>query len=86
MVQNVDQSQQQQQQQQQQVLMVAMQNDGTGIPVDQQGVASINLSGAPVNVVGDNIVYQTTNPLPQFIPVTQADGTTQLAQLQVGYR
>ena len=81
MVQNVDQSQQQQQQQQQ-VLMVAMQNDGSAIPVDQQGVASIALSGAPVNVVGgENIVYQTTNPLPQFIPVTQADGTTQMAQL-----
>ncbi|XP_072013946.1 uncharacterized protein [Amphiura filiformis] len=82
MVQNVDQAQQQQQQQQQQVLMVAMQSDGTAIPVDQQGIASINLSGTPVNVVGDNIVYQTTGALPQFIPVTQADGSTQLAQLQ----
>ena len=75
MVQNVDPSQQQQ------VMMVAMQNDGTAIPVDQ----SIGLQGTPVQVVGgQNIVYQTTsNQMPQFIPVTQADGSTQLAQIQV---
>lgn len=60
-------------QQQQQVLMVQMQEDGS-VPLDGQGVTSISLSGAPVNLVSNNnIVYQTSN-LPQLVPVSQ-DGS-----------
>lgn len=64
--------------QQQQVLMVQMQEDGS-VPLDAQGVTSISLSGAPVNLVGNNnIVYQTSN-LPQLVPVSQ-DGSIAVQQ------
>nr|BEH74196.1 CCCTC-binding factor [Hemicentrotus pulcherrimus] len=66
---------------QQQVLMVAMQDNGQLSSMDQ-GVAQIAFSGAPVNMVGDNIVYQTTQNT-QYVPVSH-NGTTQLAMTQSG--
>ncbi|XP_071959194.1 uncharacterized protein [Antedon mediterranea] len=59
---------------QQQVLMVAMQNDGN--VSGAQGVGPLAFSD-PVNVVGGNVVYQTTN-LPHLVPVSQStqDQTT----------
>lgn len=65
--------------QQQQVLMVAMQ-DGQ-LPMED-GVTQIAFSGAPVSMVGDNIVYQTTQNT-QFVPVSH-NGTTQIAMTQPG--
>ena len=59
--------------------MVAMQENGQ-LPMEQ-GVAQIAFSGAPVSMVGDSIVYQTTQNH-QFVPVSH-NGTTQLAMAQV---
>ncbi|XP_072169390.1 uncharacterized protein [Diadema setosum] len=66
---------------QQQVLMVAMQDNGQ-LPMEQ-GVTQIAFSGAPVSMVGDNIVYQSTSGNTQFVPVSH-NGTTQLAMAQPG--
>ncbi|XP_033110981.1 zinc finger protein 143-like isoform X2 [Anneissia japonica] len=61
---------------QQQVLMVAMQNDAN--VSGAQGVGPLTFSD-PVNMVGGNVVYQTTN-LPHLVPVSQStqDQTTTL--------